>query len=72
MDNTKRAADLDNKEHGVHKDKHINQYGDQNKDSSQPKRDAGETNKAGGNTLSNKENAVQDNAHKDAKQKSKQ
>jgi hypothetical protein len=72
MDNTKRAADLDNKEHGVHKDKHINQYGDQSKDSSQPKRDAGEANEAGSKTLSNKENAVQDNAHKDAKQKSKQ
>ena len=71
MDNTKRAADLDNKEHGVHKDKHINQYGDQSKDSSQPKRDAGDASKAGSKTLSNKENAVQDNAHKDAKQKSK-
>lgn len=72
MDNTKRAANLDNKEHGVHKDKHINQYGDQSKDSSQPKRDAGDASKAGSKTLSNKENAVQDNDHKDAKQKSKQ
>ena len=72
MDNTDRAANLDNKEHGVHKDKHINQYGDQNEDSSMPKRDAGDATKAGSKTLSKKENVVQDNDHKEAKQKSKQ
>ena len=72
MENTDRAANIDNKEHGVHKDKHINQYGDQNKDSSQPKRDAGDPSKSGSKTLSNKKNVVQDNDHRDAQQKSRQ
>jgi hypothetical protein len=72
MDNKDRAANLDNKEHGVHKDRHMNQYGDQNEDSSEPKRDAGESTKAGSTTLSNKENFVQNNNHKKAQQKSKQ
>ena len=72
MENTDRAANIDNKEHGVHKDKHINQYGDQNKDSSQPKRDAGDPSKSGSKTLSNKKNVVQDNDHRDAEQKSRQ
>ena len=72
MENTDRAANIDNKEHGVYKDKHINQYGDQNKDSSQPKRDAGDPSKSGSKTLSNKKNVVQDNDHRDAEQNSRQ
>ncbi|TVZ23354.1 hypothetical protein JM84_2278 [Dokdonia sp. Hel_I_63] len=53
MDTTDRAANIDSKEHGVHKEKRINQYRDQNEYSTKIKRDAGESSKIGSKTLSN-------------------
>lgn len=69
MSNTKRSAAVTKIEKGIHKEKHLNQYGDQNKQDAQKVRDQSEKVNPEASTISGRDNAVQKNAREDAKEK---
>ena len=65
----KSDASVDNKEHGVHKENHQNQYRNQGKDDKNIKKVNTDVSPKD-STITGDKNPVQDNAHKNAKQKS--
>ena len=65
-----RGAAIDHIEKGCHKDKHLNQYGDQRKEADKLERDPDEKIPPSASTISGKKNAVQEHAHKDSEQRS--
>lgn len=69
MSNTKRSAAVTKIEKSIHKEKHLNQYGDQNRHDAQKVRDQSEKVNPEASTSSGRENAVQKNAREDAEQK---
>lgn len=68
-----KKTDIDKKvDLGPDKDEHISQYGKQDSESSRKIFDSSDDNTTGSYTISNKSNAVQDNAHMNPKLRSKQ
>ena len=55
---------------GPQKDEHINQYGKQENTDSRELFDGKDSSSVNSDTISNKKNSVQENAHKDAQSKS--
>lgn len=69
MNTTKRSAAIDSKEHGLHKEQHINQYGDQG-DSELTKRNKKSSVDPTSATITGSDNPVQEQAKEDAASRS--